>query len=118
MWQHRIRRGRANIEKEGTARFQHAPNFRGPFPAPLQIRLSILPVGKLTVTNAKIVRRRGHDQVDLSIRQTRHAFHAILPTKIELHHGPNLSQSSESYNEIRERSQIRYCFANVRQAFE
>lgn len=86
MRQHRIRRGRADVEKKRAARFQNPANLRGPFAAPSQIGLSILPIGKFSVPDAKVVGRRGHDKVDMFCRQLRHAGNAIFQVKIELGH--------------------------------
>jgi len=46
-----------------------------------------LSVGKFSVTNAEIVRRRGYDKIDMFILNLRHSFDAIFPMKIKVGHG-------------------------------
>jgi len=80
--------------------------------APIQIRLSILPVGIFPISNAKVVGRRCDDKIDLSIWQARHAFDTILETQIKLGHRRKVAE------QIRFVQRIRYCLGNVGQAFQ
>ena len=57
MRQHWVRWGRADVEEKRAARFENPANLRGPGCAPVQIRLSILPVEIFLVADAEIVRR-------------------------------------------------------------
>ena len=64
--QHRIRRRRADVEKERSVRPKQSPDLRRPFLAPVEIRCAIRGIGKFPVTNAEIVRRRSDHEVDRS----------------------------------------------------
>jgi thiazole synthase len=86
MGQHQVGWSGPDVEKKRAVRLQNSSHFPGPFSAPSQIRLSILPVGILLVLDPEIVRRRRDNKIDMFIRQPRHAFDAILLAKIKLRH--------------------------------
>src|SRR5438270_13292936 len=86
MRQHRVRRRRTDVEKKRPTRFQNPFDLCGPFSTPAQIRWAILAVGKFTVANAEIVRRRGYDKIDTFIWKLRHSSDTIFPVEIVLAH--------------------------------
>jgi phage pi2 protein 07 len=86
MRQHRIRWRGADVKKKRSISSQQSSNLRRPSAAPIQIRLSILAVGKFAVPNSQIVGWRGHHKIDTFTSQTRHSLNAILLMKVESSH--------------------------------
>ena len=86
MRQQRIRRRGADIKKERAVRFQHATCGGGPLLAPIQITAALRAIGIFSVGDAEIIGRRGDDEIDRGLRETRHAGNAVSVAQIEIGH--------------------------------
>ena len=82
--QHRVCRRGTDVEKKEPFGFK-ALDFCGPFLAPVEIGGAIGSSEIFSVTNAEIVRRRSHDQIDV-VREPGHSCNAIAEPQIELRH--------------------------------
>ena len=72
-----------DIQKKGAIFRHHPPNFGGPLAAPSEEIFAVPAVIVGPIIDPDVVRRRGHYDIDTTIRHRPHSFEAVLLVEID-----------------------------------